>query len=208
MYKTMKATQPMRERITTTALDLLREGGARKFGQLQVAKAAGIPQGHLTYYFPKRSDLLSAVARTFAEEVAGELMAIVSAAPEDAEGRLKAAADFVERLARDRARTRVLVALLVEAEEDPALWEQLLENMRGVRTAVAHLLGFDVDAPEMILVQVGFWGLGLRELLLRGRPDGASTTEVFTQARTFLSALLRTRAPKGRKHTPRRRKTS
>ena len=56
---------PVRERILDAAVKLLETSGVSKLAQPQVAKEAGVPPGHLTYYFPKRLDLLSAVASRF-----------------------------------------------------------------------------------------------------------------------------------------------
>ena len=53
--------------ILDAALQVLRTDGERAMTQTRVAKTAGIPQGHLTYYFPKKRDLVVGVASHFAE---------------------------------------------------------------------------------------------------------------------------------------------
>src|ERR1051325_11984690 len=63
----------VRERILQAALALLAESGAHELTQPRVAKAAGVLQSHLTYYFPTRADLLQEVARYSIEKLAGEL---------------------------------------------------------------------------------------------------------------------------------------
>jgi AcrR family transcriptional regulator len=53
----------VRERLLEAALRLLAESGAHELTQPKVAKAAGVRQSHLTYYFPTRGELLQEVAR-------------------------------------------------------------------------------------------------------------------------------------------------
>ncbi len=51
-----------RRALLGAAIDVIREGGYPALTQSRVAAAAGMTQGHLTYYFPTRSDLVRAVA--------------------------------------------------------------------------------------------------------------------------------------------------
>src|SRR5919201_1598046 len=90
------------ERILQAALALLAQSGAHELTQPRVARAAGVRQSHLTYYFPTRADLLQAVAHYSIEKLAGQLEhARPGALPvEIAAG----AAD--KRLARDNAEAR------------------------------------------------------------------------------------------------------
>ena len=53
----------VRSRILEAALGLLAENGAHELTQPKVARAAGVRQSHLTYYFPTRGELLQEVAR-------------------------------------------------------------------------------------------------------------------------------------------------
>src|SRR4051812_1486279 len=112
----MAAAKPnLRERIVDAAVDLLHQHGHKKLAQPQVARAAGIPQGHLTYYFPRRADLLLAVARRSIDRAAQELAALGAAAAR------AVAPDLIAFMIKDRPRTRMLVALLVEAGDDAQL---------------------------------------------------------------------------------------
>ena len=63
----------VRERILEAALGLLSQSGAHELTQPRVAKAAGVRQSHLTYYFPTRADLLQEVARYSIGKLAGDL---------------------------------------------------------------------------------------------------------------------------------------
>jgi len=61
----------VRERLLEAALKLLAESGAHELTQPRVAKAEGVRQSHLTYYFPTRADLLQESARYSIEKLAG-----------------------------------------------------------------------------------------------------------------------------------------
>ena len=52
----------VRTSILEAALTLLADHGVSRLTQPGVARAAGIRQSHLTYYFPTRADLLKATA--------------------------------------------------------------------------------------------------------------------------------------------------
>ena len=52
----------IKEDILIAGSTLLREKGVTALTQPQIAQAANIKQSHLTYYFPKRTNLLLAIA--------------------------------------------------------------------------------------------------------------------------------------------------
>jgi AcrR family transcriptional regulator len=152
-----------RERILVAAMTILGEHGLKGFSQLRVAEAAGVQQGHLTYYFRRRGDLLGAVGRRFGEETVAELRA--TARRGDAAGSVA----LLCRLARDRARTRLWLGLLAEAEEDAALRRSLLEVTAVIREALAQLLGRDADDAAVELALCSLWGVALGHFLYRER---------------------------------------
>ncbi|WP_454916872.1 TetR family transcriptional regulator [Xanthobacter sediminis] len=61
------APADIRERLLMAAVGLVREHGLPGLTQPRVAKAAGVSQSHLTYYFPTRADLVHAVLERAAE---------------------------------------------------------------------------------------------------------------------------------------------
>jgi AcrR family transcriptional regulator len=181
-------TRAVRERILDAAVGLLQSAG--KLAQPQVARAAGVPQGHLTYYFPKRFDLLAAVAARFREMLHEELPAVLEAdlgQAIDAKVREKALA-FVARLARDRARTRMLLGLILAAEEDPSLRGAMADNVMLVRRLLARLLGRDESDPDVDIVLGAFWGIGLQHLVLEGKRTDAQTEAILERMRGWLAA--------------------
>src|SRR6266511_3391280 len=63
----------IRERLLNAAVAILREGGIQGLSQIQVARRARVRQSHLTYYFPRRHDLVEAVAVRFIDGIVGGL---------------------------------------------------------------------------------------------------------------------------------------
>jgi AcrR family transcriptional regulator len=158
------ATQ-LREKILDAALGVLRKRGERGLTQTQVARAAGIPQGHLTYYFPKRRDLLIGVAERFAEVTGQEMRAFFVARADCPLAETMLA--YVSRLARDRSRTRLVLGLLVISEEEPALAEVMRRNAGMIRLLLAPAIARPPDDPLVDLLLALLWGLGIHEFVLR-----------------------------------------
>ena len=120
----------VRERILQAALALLAESGAHELTQPRVAKAAGVRQSHLTYYFPTRADLLQEVARYSIEKLAGELEhARPGALP------LEIAAG-----AADKRRSRVMLGLVAAADREPAIKARLRRFIADLRKRMTPVL--------------------------------------------------------------------
>lgn len=157
----------VRERILDAGVRLLRASGIKALSGVQVARAAGLSQSHLTYYFPKRTDLLVAVGR---HSLAGVLELLrgfygtagVPLRDQSVRARVNA---LLRPLLEDRARTRMLLGLLMESEDDAALRRVLQENSGFLRGAVALALGRGVDDADVDIVLATLWGLGLQQLL-------------------------------------------
>jgi AcrR family transcriptional regulator len=173
-----------RERILNAAVDVLRKDGVGGFSQPKVAKRAEVPQGHLTYYFPKRADLLHEVTARFSADIALEGMKL---AQDGGNG-----FDLIERLARDKERTRILVGLLVESESDATLAAALEKNTLHVLAALGALLDIDDDVRAE-LVLCALWGIGLRHLNRQGRGNEKRTNALLDLVRTSLVPALKER---------------
>ena len=171
----------VRERILDAAVGLLSKHGPRALAQPQVAREAGVPQGHLTYYFPKKLDLVLAVAgrmrELLAEEVA-PLLADAVAGGADADTRFLA---LGAKLARNRGRTRMLLGLLVELEHEPGLRATMQEGFFQLRRAFSLVMGREEDDPDVDLAIATLWGLGLQHLLLEGQRSDAETERLFAR---------------------------
>lgn len=148
------------------ALRVLEARGAKGFGQVRVAREAGLQQGHLTYYFPHKRDLVTAVLARLSDGARREFDRVVAARqalpPEEGQRLLS---ELVRMLLRDRRRARILVAMLAEAEEDDAVRAALLELLRDQRRALAVMLGRDADDPRVHLALATLRGLGIEHLL-------------------------------------------
>jgi AcrR family transcriptional regulator len=165
----------LRERIVDAALALLRESGERGLSTLQVAKRAGIPQGHLTYYFPRKADLVAAVARALQEETAADLVRIAKLELGDVR---TAGIELLTALVMDADRSRALLGLTIEAQEDPEARAVLLEIVEHGRPLIAMLPGLEGDELLVDVIQSATWGLQLQQLFeRRGRAHVRAVVE-------------------------------
>jgi DNA-binding transcriptional regulator YbjK len=182
----------VREQILDAAVRLLKTGGMRRLAQPQVAKEAGVPQGHLTYYFPRKYDLLVAVSQRFAEMVRRELQEYFTGAAWNTLGtsvRARVLASVGE-LVKNHERTRMLLGLLVESEGDPSLRDILANNAMRARTQLATVLGRAENDPDVDLALAMFWGLGVRHLLFEGRHTDVDTDALVARMADWLTTVL------------------
>jgi AcrR family transcriptional regulator len=149
--------------ILTAALQLLGDHGFEALTGPRVAKKARVRQSHLTYYFPKRTDLLAAVAQRYIETVAEEAISL-SARGESTDA-------LVTAVLGDRRRVRTLIALFVASEEDEALRGQLVQSVLATRALMADALGVKEGDPRATLLQATLWGLGLQHLLIEAQSE-------------------------------------
>lgn len=181
----------VRTRIVDAALHLLETTGIRGVAQPRVAKVAGVFQGHLTYYFPKRHDLLEAVTDRFVELLRAELPAEIV----PLFSRRKAAMVFVRKLVKNRARTRTLLGLVVAADEDPALRKRLVDNAGRLRKLVAGFVDRDVEDSDVDIVLATLWGLGLMHLILDERDEETTVARVERFEEWLDTMIEKRRAP-------------
>ena len=160
----------LRESILSAAIEVLKEKGERSLTQTKVAAAAGIPQGHLTYYFPKKRDLLIGVAQRFAELTAKDAVAALTQHGDRPSQESLLA--HVAQLSKDHSRTRMLLGLLVLADGEPELAEVMQNNAKMLRNMMAAALQLETDDMLVDLILAMLWGLGLHEFVFRaGRTD-------------------------------------
>jgi len=123
----------VRSRILEAALGLLAESGAHELTQPRVARAAGVRQSHLTYYFPTRAALMQAVARHSIERLAGDLARRQERSPSQVAGAIAAASS-------DRRVARLMLGLVSAADRDPAIRRQFRRFVSEVRGLMAPAL--------------------------------------------------------------------
>lgn len=158
----------VRARILDAAVELLRKSGVKKLAQPQVAREAGVPQGHLTYYFPRKVDLLLAVAERFVEIVQKEMEELRATGTDGVTPRNTGIA-FAREAVIDRERTRMLLGLVTEADNEEAVIEPVARGAKLMRTMVARAIDRHPEDPDTWLTLALFWGLGVQQLLFPER---------------------------------------
>lgn len=160
--------EDVRKHIVDTAIRLLEAEGPKGFGQTRVAREAKVQQGHLTYYFPRKADLVAAVHERFTEAGREEFARFMARATNltPAEVR-KEFFTHARAMVRDRRRTRVLLALLAESLDDPEVARVLEERGAGQRAMAAMLIGRPHDDLDVDLVMAALQGVGLQHLVRR-----------------------------------------
>jgi AcrR family transcriptional regulator len=121
---------PVRDRILEAALSLLAGGGVHELTQPRVAKAAGVRQSHLTYYFPTRGELLQEVARYSIEKLAGEL----------SRGRPGQLPEAIAAGAADKRRSRIMLGLVAAADRDPKIRQRMRKFVAELRARMTPVL--------------------------------------------------------------------
>ena len=185
----------LHSRLVDAALRLLEEEGPRAFSQARVAKEAGIQQGHLTYYFPKKADLVAAVLERFAEENDATFARLAEKLADGERATVEAVAVHqVRSLIRDQRRTRALLSLLVQGFENPEVLKALEARGLTNRVFLAGFLGREPDHVDVELAFATLRGLAIQNLL--HRYDAKRVDALVARFREWLDALPR------RKDTP------
>src|SRR4051794_32051453 len=193
--------QDMRLRILDSALGLLAGQGFMEVTQPKIAKAAGVRQSHLTYYFPTRSELLKALAVHSIESMLNSLAAGASS------GKLTPAlfAQFSGEALADKRRARVMLGLVVSSEEDRQIKQFMREFVARVRatlTGVARLLGREPDAISIAALHMLFVGATVLNV---ARDDANSRRECAEIARLAVETFLLGSPPAAEPKTRRRK---
>jgi AcrR family transcriptional regulator len=172
--------RPVRDRILEAALALLAEGGAHELTQPRVAKAAGVRQSHLTYYFPTRGELLQEVARHSIEKLAGEL----------AHGKPGALPEAIAAGAADKRRSRIMLGLVNAADRDPKIRRRLrkfVAELRGRMTPVLAAAGVATDAESVAFVDSVIVGCAVLQIARDTAEARAEAKAVLRKAATCIS---------------------
>lgn len=169
----VNADKSVRQRILDAALEIVEEQGIKALTQPRVAKAAGLRQSHLTYYFPRKADLLVALLQ--ASHDRGSKKRKAESAGEDFDRVMKSLADIMF----DRDRMRFFLGIVLEASEDPKLRAVLAAHARRLAEVVAPRFGRNADDPAVIAFIDNLRGMGLRMLL---EPDRKTRKGVDVEA--------------------------
>ena len=172
-------------RILAAASQLLATAGISALTQPQVSRAAGVSQSHLTYYFPRRADLMLAIARHALEATVGEMRASVR---EQRGARVGRAAEAMQARISDPRVVRLMIGLIVASEDDRSIKKSLAEFIDSVRAMLGGVLGemrLAADAETAATIHALAVGLAVLNL---ARDTDASRIEV--------GALLKTALPR------------
>ncbi|OBS50908.1 MULTISPECIES: TetR/AcrR family transcriptional regulator [Methylosinus] len=147
----MTAQPGVRQRILSAALDLVEREGVDALTQPRIAKAAGVRQSHLTYYFPRKPDLLVALLQASHERAprAGDADPVAEALA----------------LMLDRRRMRFFLAIVLAAAEEPELRPILAAHAHELTRRIAAAFGRGADDPAATAFVDLMRGAGLRALL-------------------------------------------
>jgi AcrR family transcriptional regulator len=175
-------------RILDTALDLLRREGVTALTQPRIAKASGLRQSHITYYFPKRSDLVAAVAASVAERLKqGFATALAGERPGEF-------TDCFARIAMPE-QTRLLLTLVLAADQEKSirvLFRRLTQDIRGDIAAGLARQGIEAGPDDIALFHA--LGIGLAVLdLACGEPAARRETKTTTKRALSLMAKQKRR---------------
>lgn len=159
------AAGSLRQRILDAALEITASEGLKRLTQPKVAAAAGIRQSHLTYYFPKKVDLIVALLD---DHVHGDGSAGDGGHhPRDAEP----IGPALELVACDRKRISFFLTLIVEAEQVPALRRMVHQHMTAFDAVVARAYGRKAGDPDVEAFVDSLRGFGMKQLLREGTKD-------------------------------------
>jgi AcrR family transcriptional regulator len=164
MIEASKMTNKTRDRILDAAVRLLEEQGSRGFRQTRIAEEADVRQSHLTYYFPTRSDLAVGVFERIIEQQRADAIERVPRA-DDAGLTPERLLKVVKQVVLDPRRARLLLALALETQDEPALTARIRENQRRQREMFASLFGREEDDLEIDLVLSCVRGLAVDQLV-------------------------------------------
>lgn len=151
----MRKELSVRSAILDAAIRILQESGVKDLTQPKVAKAAGVRQSHLTYYFPKKTDLVAALLQQHLH---------LAAADKGDHGHAENMPEALSMIAQDPRRMRFFLSLIVEAQHDIALKSMVEEHIAQFDAQVAAYYGREAGDADVALFLSALRGFGLCNL--------------------------------------------
>jgi len=178
-----------RQDIINASMAVLRESGYSGFTQPRVSAKVGLRQSHLTYYFPTRVDLLAGVARVAIDRQLAAVDGVLGASS------VGEAAEAIAHVAVRHENTRVIMALVQAADQEPALRELFRELADGIILRAGKLLkNLNIEPTDEHCYQLHSMSVGMAVVdLATARKDGEQRA-----ARTLETALTSMTKGKGR----------
>jgi len=172
-----------RTKILDAALGLLAKGGAQELTQPRIAKAAGVRQSHLTYYFPTIQDLLEGVAKYTLDAMTAEL------AKRDPTQRPASLLDAAVATSADKRRMRMVLGLVTTADREPKLKPRMREFLKEIRQGVAQMLkaaGLEGTPDQVAFLHSVTVGQGILQLARDNEESRQEAKRVLHMAIEFL----------------------
>ena len=172
-----------RTKILDAALGLLAKGGAQELTQPRIAKAAGVRQSHLTYYFPTIQDLLEGVAKYTLDAMTAEL------AKRDPAQRPASLLDAAVATSADKRRMRMVLGLVTTADREPKLKPRMREFLKEIRQGVAQMLkaaGLEGTPDQVAFLHSVTVGQGILQLARDNEESRQEAKRVLHMAIEFL----------------------
>ena len=176
----------VKDAILDASVALLKDKGIAALTQPQVAKAAGIKQSHLTYYYPTRAALLLAIAEHSIDVTMREVGARLRDHAEAA-----TIANVVAEVMVAGIPPRLIIGLIVAADAEPGIRESLAKFIKSVRSRMRDVLasaGLAANAPAVLLFHATIVGLAVMH---QARLSPESESEV----KEGVAAILHLLAP-------------
>jgi AcrR family transcriptional regulator len=155
--------------------------------QPQVAKAAGIKQSHLTYYFPTRAELLLGIAEQSIRVAMRNLAARLE--EKSLQTTLAELADTVAKVMISGLPPRVMLGLIVAADTDPDIRKSLRKLLKYARVQMQALLakaGLEAGTDAALLFHATVVGLAVMH---EAQMNSTSSHDIRSGIVTILNVL-------------------
>jgi AcrR family transcriptional regulator len=136
-----------RDRILDAAIVVLREVGHGQFSVQKVARHAGVYQGNITYYWPRRRDLVRALAVRVVQDYRHSFLAEVDVSARAPEERAHALVRVMVADAVKPERVRLLPELWSMANADPEIARVVVRCHEEVTDALLESIGAGDGRP-------------------------------------------------------------
>jgi AcrR family transcriptional regulator len=173
-----------RTKILEAALGLLAKGGAQEMTQPRIAKAAGVGQGHLTYYFPTIHKLLEEVAKYTLDSMTAE---IAQHAPAE---RPLSLLDAAIATSADKRRMRMVLGLVTTVDREPKLKPRMREFLnKEIRQGLTRMVkagGLEGTPDQVAFLHSVVVGQGILQLARDNEDAREEARRILKMAVEFL----------------------
>ena len=135
------ARDDTRERIIDSAVAVLADVGYGQFSVQKVARHAGVYQGNITYYWPRRRDLVLALALRVADEHRRTFLTRFDASGAPSASRAESVVRAMAEDAVSSERVRLLPELWSMANADPEIAREVVRCQDAMADDVLERLG-------------------------------------------------------------------